>query len=73
MAYHVIAKALEQRKDEFGVTIAVAIVLRLHGPIPPKIDAERWVQEIDSTILLAVDVCRDRWVRSGRACYRSRR
>jgi hypothetical protein len=50
VAYHAIVAPYHQ-KDGFGVTIAVAIVLRLDGRIPPKIDVERWVQEIDNVIL----------------------
>jgi len=50
MAYHAIVAPYHQ-KDGFGVTIAVALVLRLTGPIPPKIDVERWVQKIDDRIL----------------------
>lgn len=52
MAYHAfIAAPYHQEEDGSGVTIAVAIVLRLHGPIPSKIDVESWVQEIDKRIL----------------------
>src|SRR5258705_4226658 len=50
MAYHAVVAPYHQ-KDGFGVTIAVAIVLRLDGPIPPEIDIKGWVQGIDDKIL----------------------
>jgi len=32
------------------VTVAVAILLRIEGPIPHRIEVERWVREIDVAI-----------------------
>jgi hypothetical protein len=42
----------EHRQDRFGVTIAVAILVRLEGEsIPHKLEVERWVHEIDASIV----------------------
>lgn len=38
-------------EDRCGVTIAVAVLLRIEGPRPAPIDIERWVREIDATLL----------------------
>ena len=42
-------------EDRFGVTIAVALVLRIEGRLPHKIDVERWVHEIDALIVPLFD------------------
>src|SRR6478672_2472189 len=41
-AYHV--------EDRTGVTIAVAVLLRIQGPMPSRLDMERWVEELDAAI-----------------------
>jgi hypothetical protein len=38
-------------EDRCGVTIAVAVLLRIEGPRPGPIDIGRWVHEIDATLL----------------------
>jgi len=50
MAYHAFTTAPYREEDGSGVTIAVAIVLRLPGPVRSAIDVERWVHEIDRRI-----------------------
>jgi hypothetical protein len=37
--------------DQYGFTIAVALLLRIEGQIPQLIDVERWVKEIDAAII----------------------
>lgn len=50
MAYQVVV-APQHQAEGFGLTIAVAIVLRLHGPIPPKIEVDHWVHELEKNIV----------------------
>ena len=52
MAYHSYIVAPYHQEEGSGVTIAIAIVLRLQGPIPSRIDdVEPWIHEIDKRIL----------------------
>ena len=37
-------------EDRTGVTIAVAVLLRIEGPMPSRLDIERWVEELDAAI-----------------------
>jgi hypothetical protein len=37
--------------DHYGVTIAVAVLLRVQGPTTDAHDIERWVHEIDAVLL----------------------
>ena len=50
MAFHSYIRAPYHQEDGSGVTIAVAIVLRVPGSIRSTIDVERWVHEIDKRI-----------------------
>lgn len=50
MAPHAIF-ALYHQEGRSGVTVAVAILLRLKGPMRDAVDVDRWTHEIDATLL----------------------
>lgn len=50
MAYGVIAPYYQE--DPAGVTIAVAVLVRLEGPMVHESEIERWVHELDAALLL---------------------
>ena len=43
-------RALYYAEDRTGVTIAVAVLVKIQGPTPTPSDVERWVKEIDAAI-----------------------
>ena len=44
------ARAPHRKEDQIGVTIAVAVLVRIQGPTPDAIEVERWFHEIDATL-----------------------
>ena len=56
-------------EDESGVTIALALLLRVEGALRDVVHVERWVHEIEATLLplLGAEACRRLESRSGSA------
>jgi len=53
LAYHALY-APQRQDDEAGVTIAIAIVLRVRS-LPSTIQVERWIDQIDEAVLPVFD------------------
>jgi hypothetical protein len=49
------ASAPYRVEDRAGVTVAIAMLVTIPGPMPTDIDIERWVKRIDKAILRTVE------------------
>jgi hypothetical protein len=49
-------KASICEEEQFGLTIAVALLLRIEGRMPHRVDVERWARDLEAAIAPIFDV-----------------